>query len=252
MTIEALWSESTYTEENGDLQVAIGTVVHRTIKRPERELVERFEVPTADLGDVTNKRGAFDRGILPLFPVRRPVVGTAVTVSVPDGAFDIIKIGIHLCQPGDVLVVNARGNVNHALLGGNVCRGMANRGIEALIVDGAVRDQSEIAEDGVQVFARGTALIMGHRGLSRRSQRSDRLRECGRQSRRHHRGGRRRNHCDSGFGGEEVLQAAEALHARHEAAQPTLLAGQVTNIENILAKAEARGMTFVDAPFGEV
>ena len=233
--------------------MAIGTVVHRTIKRPERELLERFRgVPTADLGDLTNKRGAFDRGILPLFPVRRPVVGTAVTVSVPDGAFDIIKIGIHLCQPGDVLVVNARGNVNHALLGGNVCRGMANRGIEALIVDGAVRDQSEIAEDGVQVFARGTALIMG---------RTEGLGEvnvpiaCG-------------NVVvnpgdiivadDDGIiaipvsAAEEVLQAAEALHARHEAAQPTLLAGQVTNIENILAKAEARGMTFVDAPFGEV
>jgi hypothetical protein len=49
---------------------------------------------------------------------------------------------------------------------------------------------------------------------------------------------------------EEVLDAAEALDRKHQAAQPELLAGKVAGIGPILERVTARGATFHDRPYG--
>jgi regulator of RNase E activity RraA len=48
---------------------------------------------------------------------------------------------------------------------------------------------------------------------------------------------------------EEVLDAARALHLKHQSAQPILLRGEVTDIENIHQRAVSRGGAFFDKPF---
>lgn len=230
----------------------LGYEVYQRINRPDRALVDKFHgIPTADLGDVMNKRGAMTPSLGPLYRPIRAVVGTAITASVPDGAFETIKIAIDTAQEGDIVVVNAGGNTNHALLGGNVCRGMKSRGIAALVADGAVRDRSEIQEDDFPVFVRGIALIMG--AIQGGGEVNVPI-ACGGVV------------VDPGdiivadedgvvvippARAQEVLEAAKGLHEKHQSVQPVLLRGEVTDIDNIRERAVARGASFVDGTFGD-
>ncbi len=142
--------------------MAIGYRVRTTITRPDPALVQRFAgLHTADISDVMNMAGSMDAAIHPVYQPMRKIVGTAVTVSVPTGAYSMVKAGIAVARPGDVLVINAYGDLNTALVGGNVCRALLARGLAGLIADGAVRDVSEIQEDGFPVYARGTTTVAG-------------------------------------------------------------------------------------------
>src|SRR6266540_4203089 len=142
--------------------MSVGFRVYRRSARPDAALIQRFlTVHSADLSDAMNRAGTMDRGIEPIFSPMRRIVGPAVTVSAPTGAFKIVKIGMEQARRGDVLVVNARGVTNGALIGGNVARGLLHRGLAGFISDGAVRDPSEIRELGFATFARGVTTVMG-------------------------------------------------------------------------------------------
>ena len=222
--------------------VPVGFEIYRQIPRPSAELIEAFRgVPTADLVDVMHKRGSVDPAIRPIYRPMPNVVGPAVTISAPDSAFSIIKAGLEMTKPGDVVVVNARGNLDAALVGGNVCRGLKARGVAGFLADGSIRDVSEIREDGLPVFSRGVALQMGPIP------------------------GAGEINVPIAFGGvvvnpgdiivadedgiavvpphlaEEVLAAAHALHESHQAAQPALLRGEVTGIAAILDQITKSG-----------
>jgi regulator of RNase E activity RraA len=67
----------------------------------------------------------------------------------------MLRAAIDLAQPGDVIVVNAHGDVTRAILGGFVAMHMVHRGVRGLVVDGAVRDITEFQELGLPVMARG-------------------------------------------------------------------------------------------------
>ena len=98
-------------------------------------------------------------GISPVFlPVRR-VCGPAVTVSSPLGGVHVLRAAMDLCQPGDVLVVAARGVTSYAMFGGHVSDAMRHRGVAAVVVDGCVRDPGEMREAGMPVFAHGLATM---------------------------------------------------------------------------------------------
>ena len=114
----------------------VGFRVIRRSSRPDAALLKGFAaLHTADLSDAMNRSGTMDRGIQPVFSPIRRVVGPAVTISAPTGAFNMVKIGMEQTQIGDVLVVNARGALNGALVGGNVCRGLVHRGLAGLVAD---------------------------------------------------------------------------------------------------------------------
>src|SRR2546428_7529585 len=140
----------------------VGFRVIRRSLRPDAALLKGFAaLHPAALSDAMNRSGAMDRGIKPVFSPIRRVVGPAVTISAPTGAFNMVKIGMEQTQIGDVLVVNARGALNGALVGGNVCRGLVHRVLAGLVADGAVRDASEIQQDGLPTFARCVTTVMG-------------------------------------------------------------------------------------------
>jgi len=223
----------------------VGFRVYRRPASPSRELLARFaNIHSADISDAMNRAGTMDRGIAPIFSPMRSIVGPAVTVSAPTGAFNIVKIGMQQTQAGDVLVVNARGVVNGALIGGNVCRGLVHRGLAAFISDGAVRDVSEIRDQDFPTFSRGVTTVMGPID------------------------GPGEVNVPIACGGvvvhpgdiivadedgvvvippaeaEEILAATAKLIASHDAVQPILLRGEVTNIVNIERTLREQGCTF--------
>ena len=225
--------------------MTVGFRVNTSVTRPDAKLLQRFAAPhSADLCDVMNKAGAVDCAIRAVYAPMKKVVGPAVTVSAPTGALNIVKEAMQQTRPGDVLVVNARGNPTYALVGGNVCRGLAKRGLAALIIDGAVRDVSEIQEDGLAVYARGLATLSGP--LDGPGEVNVPV-ACG--------------HVVVNPGdiivadadgvvvippadAEAVLAAVAALEASHAALQPVLLRGEVTNIAAIEQKLRDQGCEF--------
>jgi regulator of RNase E activity RraA len=85
----------------------------------------------------------------------RAMVGPAMTVRTRPGDNLVVHKALDLARPGDVLVIDARGELVNAILGELMTGYAATRGIAGVVVDGAVRDQNSISEGQLPVFARG-------------------------------------------------------------------------------------------------
>jgi RraA family protein len=226
--------------------MSVGFRVYTRVNRPDPALVQRFaKWLSPDLSDVISRAGTMENAIHPMYlPVKR-AVGPAVTVSVPTGTFSVIKAGMQQTRAGDVLVVNGRGSLNGALFGSNVCRGLLHRGVAGLIVDGAIRDVSEIQTDGLPVFARGVSAGMG--SIDGPGEVNVPI-ACG---------GVVVNPGDIVVADQDgivvirpveaeyVLNEVAKLKAKHDAVQPILLRGEVTNIVNIEKNLREQGCEFI-------
>src|SRR5688500_1828085 len=132
----------------------LGSRVNTDISRPSADAVERLlACRSCDISDVMNRSGTMVGIHAVYLPVAR-VAGPAVTVAIPAGGINMVKMGIQQAQAGDVLVVSAQGASTAAMLGGNISLGMQRRGISAFVIDGAVRDVSEIRDLQFPTFAR--------------------------------------------------------------------------------------------------
>jgi regulator of RNase E activity RraA len=102
------------------------------------------------------------RGSKGLLPYHRPapLAGTAVTVRTRGGDNLAILRAYDYCRPGDVMVVDADGDLDNALVGGIMTFFAASIGLAGMVLDGAIRDVAEIRERPFPVYARGVT----HRG----------------------------------------------------------------------------------------
>ncbi len=132
--------------------------VQKEIKRPDRDLVKALaEFGTATLHEAYGKKGAMPFYIKPLYPGMK-VCGPALTVAVSPGDNLMIHYAMTLAQPGDVLVVDAKGFTEAGPWGDIMTTAAIVRGIAGLVIDGCVRDAETIREMGFAVFARGTSM----------------------------------------------------------------------------------------------
>lgn len=93
--------------------------------------------------------------ISPLNPLMS-VAGTALTVDVRPGDNLMIHAAIELARPGDVLVIDGKGDLTSALMGAIMVAACRARHIAGVVVDGAVRDSREIQQPDFPVFCVGT------------------------------------------------------------------------------------------------
>lgn len=89
-----------------------------------------------------------------------PLAGTAVTVRTRGGDNLAVLRAFDYCRPGDVMVIDAGGDLANAVFGGIMALGGETMGLHGMIVDGAIRDVAEIRERSFPVYARGVS----HRG----------------------------------------------------------------------------------------
>ena len=107
------------------------------------------------LADVAGRRGALDGRIAPLSPKTR-LAGTAFTVEVRAGDNLMIHAAMQIAKPGDVLVIDGKGDTTCALMGTIMMNACIQLGIAGVVIDAAVRDSEEIVELGFPVYAVGT------------------------------------------------------------------------------------------------
>jgi len=222
----------------------IGFRAVTNVRRPLADVVRRLGAcAPPDLSDAMNGSYTMDPAIRPLYPFEGRVAGPAVTVSVPQGSFNIITFAMEQTRPGDVLVISAHGITSFAVWGGHVSQGMKRRGIAGVIIDGAARDPDEAQAIQFPVFARAQATS----GPPREGPGEVNLPvACG---------GtvvRPGDIVVADLNGiavvpqdaaEWVLQQASALHDRHQKQQPALERGEVTNIAGTIEALRRRGFS---------
>jgi RraA family protein len=122
---------------------------------PPQVVAQAAGYQAAILADVAGRRGALHGRIRALHP-RVKVAGTAFTVEVRPGDNLMIHAAMSLAKPGDVLVIDGKGDQTAALMGTIMITACRKLGIAGVVIDGAVRDSTELEEMGYPVFSVGT------------------------------------------------------------------------------------------------
>ncbi|MGF6265954.1 RraA family protein [Paraburkholderia youngii] len=131
------------------------SLINRNIERVAPELVDaaaRFQA--AILADVAGRRGTVHGRVQPLARTMK-VAGPAVTVEVRAGDNLAIHAALAIAKPGDVIMVDGKGDISCALLGEIMATQAKASGIAGIIIDGAVRDAHELANGDYPIFSAG-------------------------------------------------------------------------------------------------
>jgi RraA family protein len=129
--------------------------IRRNIDRVPADLVARAKLFQASiLADVGGRRGTLGGRIQPLARSMK-VAGPAFTVEVRPGDNLMIHAALALAQPGDVIVVDGKGDLSCALTGALMAAHAQKAGIAGFVIDGAVRDTDECARGSFPIFAAG-------------------------------------------------------------------------------------------------
>ena len=139
-----------------DIRKAIDTrhpVPTQLFKRGTDETVLQVlrSVRTANISMAMHNRPSLP-GIRPLIQ-GASICGRAVTVRTIPGDFSKPVLAIDVAGPGEVIVIDAAGRPP-AIWGELATESAKNKGIEGLVVNGAVRDTSDIRELGFPVWTK--------------------------------------------------------------------------------------------------
>ena len=132
-----------------------GFRIKLSFERPDPALVKSFAgIPIANIGDTMNRMACMAARIRPLN--KAPLLGPAFTVKVRAGDNLMFHKAINMAEPGDIIVVDAQGDVTYATTGELMVNWCRKRKIGGLIIDGAIRDYEAISKmDDFPVYVAG-------------------------------------------------------------------------------------------------
>ncbi|MBX8572756.1 RraA family protein [Pseudomonas cichorii] len=140
--------------------MSIGFRVLERARKVDADWVSRYrEVPVANVSDSMNRMTA---GGARLRPMHRGGVlaGPAITVKARPGDNLMLHYALDISQPGDVIVVDAGGDLSNALIGEMMVAYAVKRGVAGIVINGAIRDAGAIGQGDFPMFAAG----ISHRG----------------------------------------------------------------------------------------
>lgn len=123
----------------------------------QEQLVALQAFGTATIHEAQGQMGAMASHIKPLDPSRR-LVGRALTVDCYPCDNLMIHYAITQAQPGDVLIIDAKGFTEGGPWGDILTLAAHKAGIKGLVIDGMVRDAETIIEFGFPVFSKGLSI----------------------------------------------------------------------------------------------
>jgi len=138
-----------------------------SIERPDAQMVGRLgQFPTTILSDAMEKCQTMHSEIKPVYPMER-ICGPAVTATTIVADYLTPVAAIDYTQPGDIIVIDAKGYKDAAVWGDLAAKSCQLRKVAGVIIDGAVRDSDGIRQTGVPHFSRsvtpnaGDASVVG-------------------------------------------------------------------------------------------
>jgi RraA family protein len=140
-----------------------GTMGFRILARTRKvapEVVEAFRgIPVANVSDCMSRMSAGGARLRAMHGGAH-LAGPALTVRCRPGDNLMVHKALELAQAGDVIVVDAGGDLTNALFGEIMMAIAIARGVSGIVINGAVRDAAEIAASPFPVYAAGVT----HRG----------------------------------------------------------------------------------------
>lgn len=138
----------------------LGSRIITDITRADARWADAFRaLPVANISDVMARMLA---GGAPLRPMHKSGVmaGPAFTVKTRPGDNLLVHKALSMAQPGDVIVVDAGGDLTNAIIGELMTTTAKVRGLAGFVIHGAIRDIGSISADTFPVYACGIT----HRG----------------------------------------------------------------------------------------
>ena len=114
-------------------------------------------IPTSVISDVLG-RTLVANGILPINRAPISVCGSAFTIKVHRADNLMVHKALQMVGPGDVMVIDAEGDTDCAVVGEILMTVAKSRGVLGIVVDGAVRDIDGFDEQGFPCWAKGVSL----------------------------------------------------------------------------------------------
>jgi regulator of RNase E activity RraA len=125
-------------------------------RTPDDIAVALGAFPVANIGDAMERLGMCDGGIAALWSGAR-AAGTVLPVLTSSGDNAALIEALEYAREGDLLVVNGFGHTHRALVGDQLARRYAAKGVTGAVIDGAVRDRDTIAALRFPIWARATS-----------------------------------------------------------------------------------------------
>src|SRR5699024_2022293 len=123
----------------------IGCRIVKEFDRPSKDVVDLFKsLPVPNIDDCMGRLGAVAPEIRPMN--KAPLLGTAFTVKVPAGDNLMFHKAMDMAQPGDVIVIDADGYTERAILGEIMLSYCKSRKLAGVIVDGSIRDADALEQ----------------------------------------------------------------------------------------------------------
>jgi len=141
--------------------VTIGFSIRTRSRKVEAALVERFaKLPVANISDSMSRMSAAGPRLRPYHAQGTVLAGPALTVRTRPGDNLLVHKAIDMAEAGDVIVVDAGGDLTNSIMGEIMVYLAQEKGVAGFVIDGAIRDADEIRESGIGMFAAGVT----HRG----------------------------------------------------------------------------------------
>lgn len=138
----------------------VGLQILKRTRQVSAQLVQAYNgLPVANISDCMARMTS---GGPRLRPIHKSgyLAGPALTVKTRPGDNLMIHKALTLAQPGDVIVVDAGGDLTNALFGEIMVATAIKIGVAGVVLNGAVRDAEEIGQGTFPLYAAGVT----HRG----------------------------------------------------------------------------------------
>jgi regulator of RNase E activity RraA len=130
-------------------------------RRVSPETVAKFRViPAAVISDSMSRLAAGGASLRPMHAGGTVLAGPAFTVKTRPGDNLFVHKAIDTAKPGDILVVDAGGDVTNAIVGEMMLTHAETRGLAGAVIYGAIRDYGHVKNHPFPVYAAGVT----HRG----------------------------------------------------------------------------------------
>jgi RraA family protein len=138
----------------------VGLQIFKRGAQVSAQLVQAYKgLPVANISDCMARMSAAGPRLRPLHR-GGPLAGPALTVKTRPGDNLMIHKALSMAQPGDVIVVDAGGDLTNALFGEIMVATAVRIGLAGIVLNGAVRDSEEIGQGNFPLYAAGVS----HRG----------------------------------------------------------------------------------------
>jgi RraA family protein len=140
--------------------MAVGFRVLIRREKVDTETVERFRaLPVANVSDAMGRMSDGGTRLRPMH-AGGVLAGAAVTVKTRPGDNLMMHKAFDVAGPGDVIVVDAGGDVTNAMIGENAAAYAESLGLAGVVINGSIRDSAAIATRKFPIYAIGIT----HRG----------------------------------------------------------------------------------------